>query len=205
MTLRLLATNGWQLQWVVVTSGWSGVRDDFVGPDRAAKAAARNKEQQAAARLFGLPDGRLAFLELAETEQGDLAPTPPNRARFFACLSNTAPDLVLLPWRHDSNASHRLVYQWFAEWAADWPRPLVALGNEDPKTQEFRAHLRVIFDEKSARWKESLLECHRSQSARNLAARGHTFAARILAVNRAVPGIPHGHYAERFRVECWPR
>jgi LmbE family N-acetylglucosaminyl deacetylase len=203
VTLRLLAANGWQLRWAIVTSGWSGVRDDFVGPDKAAKAAARKWEQQAAAQLFGLPASCLKFLELEETEDGALAPTSANRERLFARLNQTAPDLVLLPWRLDANASHRLVHEWFAEWAADWPRPVVALGNEDPKTREFQPHLRVVFDEPMARWKEKLLEYHRSQSARNLATRGHTLAARVLTVNRAVPGIPDGHYAERFQVECW--
>ena len=203
VTLRLLASNGWQLHWAVVTSGWSGVQDDFAGPARSAKAAVRRKEQQAAARLFGLPPERLAFLGLEETEDGALVATQVNRARVLQVLSEAAPDLVLLPWRLDSNATHRLVYQWFAEWADDWPRLVVALGNEDPKTQEFQPHLRVLFDEQMARWKEKLLECHQSQSARNLATRGHTFAARILAVNHAVPGIPPGHYAERFQVACW--
>ena len=37
----------------------------------------------------------------------------------------------------------------------------------------------------------------------NQATRGHTFAERILAMNRAVPGIAPGHYAERFQVACW--
>jgi len=203
VTLRLLATNGWQLRWAVVTSGWSGVQDDFVGPDQATKAAARRKEQRAAARLFGLPANRLAFLELEETEDGALAATKANRARLFQVLGKSTPDLILLPWRLDSNATHRLVYQWFAEWADGWPRPVVALGNEDPKTQEFQPHVRVLFAEQIARWKEKLLECHQSQSARNLATRGHTFAARILAVNRTVPGIPEGHYAERFQAACW--
>jgi len=188
VTLRLLAASGWELHWAIVTSGWSGVPDDFAGPGRAAKAEARRREQRAAARLFGLPEDRLSFLDLAEDETGSLAATPLNRERLFALLERLGPDLVLLPWRLDANATHRLVYQWFAAWAAEAARPVAALGNEDPKTLAFEPHLRVVFDAETARWKERLLECHKSQSARNLAQRGHTFGARILALNRQAVG-----------------
>jgi hypothetical protein len=153
--------------------------------------------------LFGLPDDRLDFWALAEDDSGTLADTRANRDRFFSGLTALAPDVVLLPWRLDSNATHRLVYAWLAEWAATAPSPVVALGNEDPKTLEFQPRLRVVFDATAAAWKERLLECHQSQSARNLAQRGHTFAARILSRNRAIPGLPEGYYAERFQVECW--
>jgi len=42
--------------------------------------------------------------------------------------------------------------------------------------------------------KASLLECHRSQSARNQSTRGITFAERILGMNRRADGL----YSERF-------
>ena len=41
VTLRLLADRGWEMHWAVVTSGWSGVSDDFCGPYRRMKAEAR--------------------------------------------------------------------------------------------------------------------------------------------------------------------
>ena len=65
---------------------------------------------------------------------------------------------------------------------------MTALYNEDPKSLAFSPDLQVIFGEETARWKAALLECHRSQSARNQATRGTTFAARILAMNRAGSG-----------------
>ncbi len=200
VTLRLFAQGGADLHWAVVTSGWSGVDDDFVGPDRTAKGNARADEQRAAARLFGLPEARLALLRLDENDAGELADTPENRRRFTAHLDALAPDLALLPHREDTNATHRRVFAWFAEWAAAQGRPLAALCNEDPKTVRFTPHLTVTFGDATAAWKAELLECHRSQSARNMRVRGITFAERILALNRAAHP---GGYAERFIIERW--
>ena len=70
VTLRLLADRGWEMHWAVVTSGWSGVSDNFCGPDRRMKAEARQAEQRESARLFGLPEDRLRFLETEETGRG---------------------------------------------------------------------------------------------------------------------------------------
>ena len=75
----------------------------------------------------------------------------------------------------------------------------MALGNEDPKTQDFHPNVEVVFGEEEARWKASLLECHRSQSARNQATRGITFAERILGINRRADGT----YSERFEALAW--
>jgi len=198
VTLRLLVECGWEMRWAIVTSGWSGVRDDFVGPDPEAKAQARMAEQRESARLFGLPDDRLTFLGLTENATGEMERTSANRERLFGALDSIAPDLVILPHRHDSNATHRLVYEWFASWAEGRHDPVIALGNEDPKTQDFHPNAQVVFDEARAQWKATLLECHRSQSVRNLATRGITFAERILSVNRIAPGM----YAERFEAAC---
>ena len=201
VTLRSLLNQGWRLDLAVVTSGWSGVLDTFVGPERSSKSAVRRQEQLAAVRLFGLPESRLAFWELAEDDQGSLAPAHENHAQFLVHLNTLAPDLVLLPWGQDTNVTHRLVYSWLADWARLRARLTVTLGSEDPKTLNFQPHLRACFDSVTAQWKEQLLECHRSQSARNLAQRGHSFAARILAVNRA--GLPPGQFAERFQAAIW--
>lgn len=205
VTLRLLFQGGWDLAWAILTPAWSGVRDDFVGPSRELKIQAREAEQRAAARLFGLPESHLFFLKLTENSRGELAEEEGNRERLFAFLNERFPDLVLLPWREDTNASHRLTYRWFSEWAAQAGHPVVALGNEDPKTTSFHPVFQVVFGEETARWKASLLECHRSQSARNLATRGITFAERILSMNRACPGLSPGTMAERFQVETWNR
>jgi LmbE family N-acetylglucosaminyl deacetylase len=203
VTLRLLAAGGWQMHWTVLTSSWSGVEDAFVGPDPATKAAARREEQRASARLFGLPDDRLVFLDLDEGDDGHLAPTAENRARYTAHLDALAPDVVVLPSRLDTNPTHALNYAWCAEWAAGAGRPVLLLGNEDPKTTAFRPDLQVTFGAEMAAWKGALLECHASQSARNRHTRGMTFADRILRVNAAVPGLAPGAYAERFTAEWW--
>lgn len=194
VTLRLLADSGWEMYWAVVTSGWSGVSDDFCGPDRRMKAEVRKDEQRESARLFGLPPDKLSFLEAEETEEGELSPTEANRRAVTSLLDALQPDLVLLPHRKDSNPTHRLVYDWFAQWADSVTRPLLALGNEDPKSEDFHPNVEVTFGEDEALWKASLLECHRSQSARNQATRGITFAERVLGTNRR----PDGTYSERF-------
>jgi hypothetical protein len=141
---------------------------------------------------------------LAENAEGNLAETETNRERFNAYLTAIAPDLVQLPHLEDSHPTHRLVYRWFAAWAQSCGRPIHALGNADPKTLAFRPDLVITFGAETAAWKAELLECHRSQSTRNQAVRGITFAERILAVNRAMPGLPAGRYAERFQIACWP-
>jgi len=201
VTLRMLTRGGWQVSWAIVTSGWSGVQDVFTGASPARKAEVREIEQAASARLFGLSDARLHFLRLFENTEGELAETEENHERFNASLRQFAPDLVLLPGGADSNSTHRLVYAWFRAWAAKWPHTVAALYNEDPKSLAFSPDLQVIFAEETARWKASLLECHRSQSMRNQATRGITFAERILAVNCACAGLTEGMYAERFQVE----
>jgi LmbE family N-acetylglucosaminyl deacetylase len=203
VTLRLLVRGGWDLSWAILTPASSGVQDDFVGPLPEEKAGVREREEQAAAQVFGLPKDRLFFLRLAEDSQGHLAETEANRQALFAFLEKLVPDLVLLPSREDTNPTHRLTYRWFAEWASAARRPVVALGNEDPKTTSFRADFQVRFGPETAAWKAALLECHRSQSSRNQATRKMTFAERILAVNRACPGLIPGMYAERFQVEWW--
>lgn len=199
VTLKLLADSGWAVHWAVVTSGWSGVLDEFCGPEPIVKGHARMREQCESARLFGLDPHRLYFLRTEEDDEGNLARTWVNQRAVFALLGELSPDLVLLPHGKDSNATHRLVYRWFAEWAGEWNRPILALGNEDPKTRDFRPNAQVIFGEEQAQWKASLLECHRTQSTRNQQTRGITFAERILSVNRR----PDGAYAERFRAEFW--
>ncbi|MHB9024430.1 MAG: PIG-L deacetylase family protein [Armatimonadota bacterium] len=203
VTLRLLAAGGWEMHWAIVTPSWSGVEDRFVGPDRQAKAQVREVEQADSARLFGLPPEHLYFLRLAEDAEGELDDTAENRRRLFAFLDAQAPDLVLLPNREDNHPTHRLNYRWLAEWAREQARPIIALGNEDPKTRNFQPDLIIIFGEETAAWKAEMAECHRSQSARNQATRGITFAERLLGPNRACPGLQPGQYAERFQVEFW--
>ena len=202
VTLRLLARGGWDVRYSVVTSGWSGVHDSFVGPERARKAEAREQEQRAAGRLFGLAPERLVFLRLAEAGTGELADTAENRARLEAHLRAVGPDVILLPYGHDSNAAHRRVYAWASDWARGQAGSRLILGNQDPKTLGYRLDFEVRFGAQTAAWKTRLLECHQSQSRRNQVTRGTTFAARILAVNRMPDSAATPEtYAERFQVE----
>lgn len=183
---RMLLEGGWEIWWVVLTSGWSGVRDEFAGPDRQAKADCRRKEQLESAKLFGIED--VTFLDLPETEEGELAD-----GYELMVLELGDPDIVILPWGQDSNPTHRLAYEWFMRWQSD--RPVTAIFAEDPKSLDFQPHLEVAFDEETAAWKAALLECHRSQTDRNLATRGITFSERILSMNRRETG-----FAERYRI-----
>lgn len=198
--LEGLVDGGWELYWAIVTGGWAGVLDDYVGVSRDTKKLVRAAEQEEAAHQFGLPDDHLDFLELKEGENGELLPTRANREAFFEYLTELSADLVILPWGDDENATHRLVHAWFEEWLQDWPEPVAVLLNEDPKSREFKADLRLVFGEKKAQWKASQLECHRSQSIRNQRQRNTTLARRILSVNQADPDIGPGQYAERFAV-----
>jgi LmbE family N-acetylglucosaminyl deacetylase len=234
VTLNLLKQGGWDLYWAILTTAWSGVRDDFAGsssqpgsserefahlvlrgsdppstpshldPSQSKKAHIREAEQWEAARRFGLPEQHLSFLKLAEDAKGHMTESEQNRNQLFSFLSQLSPDLVLLPAPEDTNATHRLTYRWFSEWASLAKHKVVALGNEDPKTLSFRADLQIHFGSQTAAWKARLLECHHSQSQRNLATRGITFAERILKVNSACPGLPPGTFAERFQVRYWP-
>ena len=72
ITLRFFRDKGADIWLAVLSSGASGVEDGFCQPSSiAAKAAIREREQQASYRLFGLADERVAFLRLTENEAGD--------------------------------------------------------------------------------------------------------------------------------------
>lgn len=193
--LRALMQGGWQLYWSIVASGWSGVEDGYVGPDTSVKISLREEEQRASARFFGLPAGHLAFLRLSETtDTGKIIDDPANQHIIDSHLDELQPDLVVLPQGDDSHPDHRLVYRWLNGWVQRQHRRIVILGNEDPKTRSLHPDLLLTFGEETAAWKSTLLECHRSQSARNQATRGITFAQRILGVNWHEDG-----YAERYQ------
>lgn len=200
---RMLFRGGWSVRWIILTSGWSGVSDEFAGPSKRTKALVRRQEQAESARLFGLNNNSLVFMDLPETLEGDLADDRMGFALMTERLVAEDPDIAILPWGRDSNYTHRLVYEWFQRWRAASPKPVVAFLSEDPKSFDFAPHLRVSFDEQSARWKESLLECHRSQTQRNLLTRGHRFSDRILSMNRRAANGTN-FYAERFRLSKGP-
>jgi len=196
---RTLVRGGWSVRWIILTSAWSGVRDEFVGSDKAAKGAARRVEQTESARLFGLDPDELVFMDLPEIEDGSLAEIPESFERMSEKLDRESPDIVILPWGMDSNPTHGLVFRWFEKWR-EGHGGVTAFYQQDPKSVDFTPHLRVLFDEESACWKASLLECHRSQTERNTATRGITFSERILAVHRQAAEGSGKPYVEAYRV-----
>jgi LmbE family N-acetylglucosaminyl deacetylase len=197
--LHALAAGGWNVYWSILASGWSGVEDRYAGPDSSAKGAVRRAEESAAAACFGLPEDRLAFLDLTEGDDGNIIDNAGNLACLHAHLYAMAPAIIVHPYRDDTHPDHRLVARWTEAWARMADQPVLILGNEDPKSVDFRPDLQLVFGAETAAWKAGVLECHRSQSARNQATRGITFAERILGMNRDGDA-----YAERFTVTTYP-
>ncbi len=178
VTLRRLEQSGAVLFLSVAGSGASGVEDVFAA---AGKGAVREAEQLDSCRLFGLPSQRVRFLRMTENAAGELADTPENPALLAAAYHEFRPDVIALPHGNDTNADHRLIFRSVKSIAPD----TALLLNKDPKTIELRIDLATLFDEEEARWKASLLLCHRSQDARNRRTRGYGFDHRILAGNKA--------------------
>ena len=204
VTLRFLSGNGRALQVGVVRTG-SGVEDAYVAhPTRAAKAALREAEQEASARLFGLTDEQLTFLTLEMDAEDQPLDGAGNEAALAAYLGEERPDWVFLPHGNDTNTGHQRMYAMFRRIAAAAGRPITAFLIRDPKTIQLRLDAYTPFGEEEAQWKGALLRCHDSQHQRNLRTRGHGFDDRILNVNRQIAaeiaGCP-SPYAEAFEVE----
>ena len=204
VTLRFFRNRGDEIRLAVLSSSASGVEDSFCRPPTAAaKCAIREREQQASCRLFGLPDGFLAFLRLPEDDSGNPVDDQQNYLTVRAHMWSARPDLVFLPHGNDPNPGHRLAFDMMRRIRLESEFPFLAALNRDPKTLEMRSDLYTFFAEEDARWKAELLRCHQSQHQRNLNTRGYGFDERILRVNRRsaaeLPG--RGAYAEVF--ELW--
>ncbi len=204
VSMRLLHKNGNRIDVGVVTSGASGVEDGFGGVFSAEeKEKIREDEQIRSARFFGLPDDRLAFLRLAEDENGDPVDSAANQDVIRSYILLKRPDLVFLPHWNDTNRGHQLNHVLFKKAVDREKLPLVACLNEDPKTRDIRRDICMVFDDAEAEWKRKLLRHHRSQQERNLKTRGHGFDDRILTLNRRAAetlGMMN-NYAEIFEVE----
>jgi LmbE family N-acetylglucosaminyl deacetylase len=204
ITLRFFRDNGNRIDVAVVTSGASGVLDEFFpGATAMAKAEIREKEQRASCQFFGLPESSLTFLRLKEDEQGHPRETGENVARVRQHLAARRPDLVFLPHGNDANAGHRRTYSIFHKIASEEVHPLVALLGRDPKTIQMRHDLYATFGPAEAEWKGQLLRFHQSQHHRNLKSRGHGIDDRILRLNRKIAEEMQGNamYAEVFELE----
>jgi len=199
-----LRDNGNPIDLAVLTSGASGVEDDFAPHlTRLTKAALREQEQMASCRFFGLPPERLTFLRLAEDEAGHPEVSGENLACLKAWWDAHSPELVFLPHGNDTNPGHQRTYLFFRRIMEADPRDVVALLNRDPKTIEMRLDVVTEFEETDAIWKGTLLRLHRTQHERNLRRRQHGFDERVLRVNRQAARELGGGaaYAEVFELE----
>jgi len=201
VTLRRLEESGVEIFLEVLTSGASGVEDSFA-EGWSNKALAREKEQRASCRLFGLKSDRIRFHRLREDEVGHMLADEANEKRVRAILDRIDADTVVLPHGCDSNADHRRTFQFFDDWARERGGRTLALLVRDPKTLGMRLDLVTGFSNADADWKASMLRCHESQQTRNLRSRGYGLDERILRTNREIAreaglSVP---FAEGFEV-----
>ena len=201
VTLKRFSEAGAELFLEVLTSGASGVEDAYAkGWSR--KTLAREAEQIASCRLFGLHESRIRFHRFAEDDLGHMEDGPVNEARIRTILDRVAPDTVILPHGNDSNADHRRTFRMFENWAKKRECAILALLVRDPKTLGMNLDLATPFGHEEAAWKAEMLRCHVSQQERNLKSRGYGIDERIIRVNREIAsesGIDD-EYAEGFEV-----
>jgi LmbE family N-acetylglucosaminyl deacetylase len=205
-TMRFFRDNGNLIEVAVVTSGASGVEEGFHGALTSdSKGALRENEQRASCKFFGLPEGRLIFLRLAEEDDGHPLEDAANFENVRSYLLSKRPDLVFLPHGNDSNRGHRRTYSLFRQCMEKDNLPLVSCLNRDPKTIAMRNDLLMVYNTDVGIWKAELLRFHQSQHSRNLNTRGYGFDERILNSNRQIAqeiGIS-GEYVESFELECY--
>jgi LmbE family N-acetylglucosaminyl deacetylase len=207
ITMRTLRDNGNRIDVVVLTSGASGVDDDFVAQLTIQdKAVLREQEQSASCQFFGLPPEQLTFLRLAEDAAGHLEVSEQNLTRLRTYWDAHLPDLVFLPHGHDTNAGHQRTYTLFHQVMETESRQVVALLNRDPKTIAMQPDVYTVFGEAEAVWKGALLRFHRTQHERNMRTRQYGIEERILRGNREMgQGLGQGEeYAEVFELEWYP-
>lgn len=202
ITLRRFQRAGAQIAVAVLSSGSSGVEDEFVAdPTPDAKRRVREVEQRASCEFFGLPEQHLTFLRLAE-EDRHLALTPENTAEIDAFLVRSQPEIVFLPHGNDSNRAHQRTYEMVASALSRRQSRAALMLNRDPKTIAMREDVYVLFGEEDAVWKRALLRHHESQQRRNMRTRGIGFDERILAGNARIASAAarDGLFAEAFEL-----
>jgi LmbE family N-acetylglucosaminyl deacetylase len=184
VTLRHFQRASAQIAVAVLASGASGVDDGFVteaAPD--AKRRIREREQEASCAFFGLPEGQLHFLRLAEDASGHLSDGTANSERVSGFLARWQPEFVFLPHGNDPNLAHQRTFAMVADALSRQRSAATMWLNRDPKTIAMREDVYVVFDDDAAAWKRALLRHHASQQARNLRVRGQGFDDRILLAN----------------------
>lgn len=206
ITLRRLRDAGADIHAFVCHAA-SGVEDGFCSPPTpAVKQGLREQEQRDSLRFFGLPDGRVTFLDLERDPADDGQPFDheANARMLSGAVLAVRPDLLVLPHGNDTNSGHRNIHAMVVRMAVHAGFPTTAWLIRDPKTVAMRVDLFMPFGEEEAAWKAEMLRFHRSQHQRNLATRGRGFDDRILDVNRAMArdlGL-EAPYAEAFEVRA---
>ena len=203
LALRWFAESGCTVSYAIVTSGHSGVEDDWAC-DKAAKSGvqlsdkdslvdfkieSRRKEQIKSMRLAGITAGEPLFMSVEEDENSKIIDNDQNLELFINLLEEQKPDIVILPNGNDTNHDHRICFKLFREAVARLMMqgskiPSAVLYNRDPKTIEMYDRIILPYDEDQAQWKARLLRAHLSQHERNLKQRGIGFDSRILDSDR---------------------
>jgi LmbE family N-acetylglucosaminyl deacetylase len=187
ISMRFFQRNGNDIHLAVLTSGASGVEDEFGGARTIrAKGRLREKEQLASCRFFGLAKNHVSFLRLAEDEQGHLVEDPENLAKIRRYLQKVNPRLLFLPHGNDTNLDHQRTYASVRRILWEDELQAAVFLNRDPKTIALHPDFYIDFGEADAKWKGELLRFHQSQHQRNLNSRGHGFDERILQLNRQI-------------------
>ncbi len=184
ITLRRLHRNGIRIDLLVLTTGESGVEEEYAAArSPLGKAAIREREQLASCDFFGLQARNVRFLRLATDSDGALREDESAFEAIKAALLPLHPDLVFLPHGNDTNPDHQRVYALLVRLARQESLVALACLNRDPKTLSMRVDLTTPFSVEEAEWKRKLLRFHDSQHQRNLRSRGHGFDDRILMDN----------------------
>jgi len=206
VSLKNFQSLGVEIGLLVLTGASSGVLDSFANPPtRESKQAIREREQRAALDFFGLPQKSVKFLYLPEDDHGELALTRSTQETVSTHFKSFNPDIVTLPYGHDTNSGHQRTFLLLREIGRSSDKPLLALYQKDPKTISIQLEAYMAFDESIAAWKGEMLRFHQSQQTRNLATRHHGIDERILRVNRDIAqelGIQFP-YAEGFQIELF--
>lgn len=111
VTLKYFHEHGTEIHLAVVSSGVSGVDDDFCNPPTPEnKTRLREAEQLASCRFFGLSEDQVTFLHLTENGTHHPDNSDRNLTKITNHLRNIRPDTVFLPHGNDQNATHRQTF-----------------------------------------------------------------------------------------------
>lgn len=204
ITMKLLHDNGNDINLLVLTSGYSGVEDEFAScSDKNVKALIREKEQSESCKFFELTERSLHFLRLKVGDDGHLQNSDENLITLQMYWDKFLPDIVFLPHGNDTNHCHQVTYKHFQRIIKENKNEFAVLLNRDPKTINMKYDLYTPFRKSEAEWKGEMLRLHKSQHQRNLKNRGFGFDERILNVNRedAIKLTIDEGYAEVFELE----